>query len=69
MDLPSQQHPLSHVVHQPANLSLRLDAAGASLPPDEPPVSFKTYFNTLYPSPTMPTTALRSENLVCSCFK
>ena len=50
MDLPSQQHPLSHVVHQPANLSLRLDAAGASLPPDEPPVSFKTYFNTLYDS-------------------
>jgi len=50
MDFPNQQHPLSHVVHQPSAVSMRLDPHGPSLPPDEPPVSFKTYFNTLYDS-------------------
>jgi tyrosine-protein kinase Etk/Wzc len=50
MDFPNQQHPLSQVVHQPSPVSMRLDPHGPNLPPDEPPVSFKTYFNTLYDS-------------------
>jgi hypothetical protein len=49
VDFPNQQHPLSHVMHQPPTLSLRMD--GASGPPpfvsEEPTVNFKTYFNTL----------------------
>ena len=47
MDFPNQQHPLSHVVQQAPTMSMRLDPRAASLPPDEPPVSFKTYFNTI----------------------
>jgi tyrosine-protein kinase Etk/Wzc len=50
MDFPNQQHPLSHVVQQAPTMSMRLDPRAASLPPDEPPVSFKTYFNTIYDS-------------------
>ncbi len=50
MDFPNQQHPLSQVVHQPSTLSMRLDPSSPPLPPDETPVSFKTYFNTIYDS-------------------
>jgi tyrosine-protein kinase Etk/Wzc len=49
MDLP-QQHPLSPLVHQPPTVALRFDAPKPGLPGDEPPVNFKSYFNTLYDS-------------------
>ncbi|MFL6709747.1 MAG: polysaccharide biosynthesis tyrosine autokinase [Massilia sp.] len=50
MELPNQQHPLSHLVHKPPVLSMRLDPPQPDLPPDEPAVNFKSYFNTLYDS-------------------
>lgn len=50
MDLPNLQHPLSHVAHQPSALAMHLDARGPGLPPEELPVNFKLYFNTVYDS-------------------
>ena len=50
MDTPDHQHPMSHVVHQSSAPSMRLDPRAPNLPPDEPPVSFKAHFNTLYDS-------------------
>jgi hypothetical protein len=50
MDLPQTPHPLaplSPVVHQPPTLNLRFDTPRPDLPGDEPPVNFKSYFNTL----------------------
>lgn len=48
MDLPNEQHSLSHVTQQASALSMRLDPPGPNLPPEEPPVNFRLYFNMVY---------------------
>jgi tyrosine-protein kinase Etk/Wzc len=50
MDTPSQQHPVSHVVHRPPTINMQWDPRGPELAADDPAVDLKGYFNTLYDS-------------------
>jgi tyrosine-protein kinase Etk/Wzc len=50
MDTPSQQHPLSNVLHHPPTLNMHWDPRASEFAPDEPAVDLKGYVNTLYES-------------------
>lgn len=66
MSTHSEEHPLNNFIHSQAILnshwhSQPFEDGGSSA------VDVKSYLNTLYPSPMIPMTALRSWNFSVSC--
>ncbi len=50
MDTPSEQHPVSNVLHHPPTLNMQWDPRAPEIASDDPALDLKAYFNTLHES-------------------